>query len=422
MVCQESCLRSRKGGEVKLVVFQSAYSYKTLCERNLLVFATSKDLNGFFEQVITVHASATIEADIASKDRYGKLEVYSHSGGHAFIEAKAGRYWILRKFPLVNFAISQIELMAHLLKLTTGEKNLVIRAEDPRYNGILGYIFTRLKHRPFIVGSWGNPDSLRKYTKTPLQPRVFGTVAREESCERFLLKRADCILVQNVDNFNYAVSYGAKKESVSYFRLGNAIYPSHYLEVGQRKASEKALELLSHPGLKICTISRLERLKLIDHSLKAFHRMKSSTDAHLYLFGEGSERETLIDLARDLGIEDRVHFLGNVDQETLANLLPLIDLVLSPSMGRALTEVALAERPIVAYDIDCHPEIVNNEKSGFLVEYLNIEELSEKGDCILQNPSLAASMGKAAREVAMGLMNPEKLIKEQRQVFLDLLS
>jgi len=407
---------------LKLIVFQSAYTYRVLCNRNLLVFATSKDLDGFFEQVITVHASATIEADGESKDRYGKLEVHRHSGVHTFVEARAGRYWALRKFPLVNFAISQIELMVHLLKLTSGEKNLIIRAEDPRYNGILGYIFTRLKHRPFIVGSWGNPDSLRKYTKAPLQPRVFRTVEREESCERFLLKRANYVLVQNADNLNYAVSYGAKMESVRYFRLGNAIYPSHFLDVGQRKASDKTLELISHPGLKICTISRLEKLKLIDHAIRAFHGMKSSSGAHLYLFGEGSERQTLINLARDLGIEDRVHFPGNVDQETLANLLPLIDLVLSPSMGRALTEVALAERPIVAYDIDCHPEIILNGKSGFLVEYLNIEEMSEKGDFMLQNPSLAASLGKVAREVAMDLMDPEKLISEQRQVFLDLLS
>ena len=410
-----------EGREVKLVVFQSAYSYKTLCERNLLVFATSKDLDGFFKQVITVHASATIEADVENRDRYGKLEVHRHSRIHTFVEARAGRFWSLRKFPLVNFFISQIGLVAYLLKITAGEKKLMIRAEDPRYNGILAYILTRLKRRPFIVGSWGNPDDLRKYLKTPLQPRVFRTVAQEESCERFLLKRANCILVQNEDNLNYVVSYGANRERVNYFRLGNAIYSGHYLEVGQRKLSEKAYELINHPGFKICTISRLEKLKMIDHTIKAFHGLRSSTDAHLYVLGEGSERDALISLARDLGIEDRVHFPGNVDQETLSSLLPLIDLVFSPSMGRALTEVALAEKPIVAYDIDCHPEIVINGKSGFLVKYLSVEEMSEKGDYLLQNPSVAASMGRAAREVAMDLMNPEKLIKEQRQVFLDLL-
>ncbi len=407
---------------MKLIVFQSAYTYKVLCERNLLVFATSKDLDGFFEQVITVHAAATIETDAARKDRYGELEVYKHSLTHTFVEAKAGRYWVLRKFPLLNFALSQIGLIIHLLRVTAGEKNLTVRAEDPRYNGILGLIFARLKRQPFIVGSWGNPDSLRRYTKTPLQPRVFRTVEREETCEQFLLKRASCVMVQNEDNFNYAVSYGAKRLNVKYFRLGNAIYHGHYQEPRQRKASDKDLELISHSGLKVCTISRLEKMKLVDHTIKAFHGMKSSGKSHLYLFGEGRERESLVILARDLGIGDRVHFLGNIDQETLAILLPRIDLVLSPSMGRALTEVALAERPIVAYDIDCHPEIVLDGKSGFLVRYLDIEQMSKKGDHMLENPVFAAGMGRAAREIAIDLMDPEKLIREQRQVFLDLYS
>jgi glycosyltransferase involved in cell wall biosynthesis len=407
---------------LKLLVFQSAYSYRILCERNLLVFATSKDLDGFFEEVITVHAAATIEEDAADKNRYGPLQVYRHSEFHTFVEARAGRYWVLRNFPKANFVLSQIGLMVYLLKITASENNLVVRAEDPRYNGILGYIFTRLKRRPFIVGSWGNPDNLRKFTKTPLQPRIFGTVEREESCERFLLKRASCVMVQNEDNFNYAAAYGAKGQNIKYFRLGNAIYPGHYQEVKLRKRSDRAIDLINHPGFKVCTISRLEKMKMVDHTIMAFQRMNSSEKSHLYVFGEGRERGYLMNLARELGIEDRVHFPGNIDQETLASLLPQIDLVFSPSMGRALTEVALAERPMVAYDIDCHPELVIDGRSGFLVKYLDIEEMSKKGELILQNPSAALRMGKSAREVALDLMDPEKLIKEQRKVFLDLLS
>ena len=406
---------------MKLIVFQSAYSYTTLCERQLLVFATSKDLDGFFERVITVHPAATVELDLASKHRYGKIGVYKHSETHTFVEAKAGRVLALKRFPLANFALGQLGLILFLLRITAFEKNIVVRAEDPRYNGILGFLFTKLKRKPFIVGSWGNPDSLRSYTKTPLQPRVFRNVAQEEACERFLLRRAHCVLVQNEDNLNYAVSYGAHRENVKYFRLGNAIHPQHFQVITDRVASNEALGLIAHPGIKVCTISRLEKLKLIDHVIRAFHVMNLSSEANLYLFGDGSERQALIRLTRDLGIEDRVHFPGNVDQESLANLLPQIDLVLAPSMGRALTEVALAERLIVAYDIDCHPEIVIDGKSGFLVEYLDIEALSQKGKYALQNPSIARNMGRVAREVALDLMNPEKLIKEQRQIFLDLL-
>ena len=406
---------------MKLIVLQSAYPYKALCERNLLDFATSKDLGGFFDTVYTVHAAATVEFGLNSRERYGRIATYTHSPNHIFIEAKFGRYWILRKFSFLNFVLSQIGLIFHLIKLSWGEKDLLIRAEDPRYNGLLGFLLTRVKGLPFIVGSWGNPDSIRKYTGVPLQPRVFRSAKAEASCERFLMKRADCVLVQNEDNFNYAVLYGAKKENVKYFRLGNAIYPGHFAEPESRTFSPGDRAKISREGYKVCTVSRLEKLKIVDHTLKSFKEMKGSIDSQLYIFGDGGERNSLMDLARKLGIGDRTHFLGNVDQETLARLLPHMDLVLSPSMGRALTEVALAGLPIVAYDTDCHPEIVKTGETGILVKYLDIKAMTEAGDYMFENREAAKQMGDAARVLTLDLMNPEKLIQEQRLIFRELI-
>ena len=402
---------------MKLIVIQSAYPYKALCERNLLDFATSKDLDGFFDTVYTVHAAATVEFDVNSRDRYGRIATYRHSPTHTFIEAKIGRYWHLRRFSFLNFVLSQIGLIYYLIKLSWGEKDLLIRAEDPRYNGLLGFLLTRIKRLPFIVGSWGNPDSIRKYTGVPLQPRVFKSAKTEASCERFLMKRADCVLVQNVDNFNYAVLYGARRENVKYFRLGNAIYPGHFSEPGSRTFSPEDRAKISHDDYKVCTVSRLEKLKIVDHTLKSFKEMKGSTNSQLYIFGDGSERNSLMNLARELGIDDRIHFFGNVDQETLARLLPHMDLVLSPSMGRALTEAALAGLPIVAYDTDCHPEIVKTRETGILVKYLNIQAMAEAGDYLFENRAEAKRMGDAARAFTIDLMNPEKLIQEQRMIF-----
>ena len=361
-----------------------------------------------------------MEFDINSRDRYGKIATYRHSPTHIFIEAMFGRYWHLRKFPFVNFVLAQFGLIFHLIKLFWREKDLLVRAEDPRYNGLLGFALTRIMRLPFIVGSWGNPDSIRRYTGEPLQPRVFKSVKTEIFFERFLLKRADCVLVQNEDNFNYAVLYGANKENIKYFRLGNAIYPGHFAEPANRALSLEDRTKINHEGYKVCTISRLEKLKIVNHTLKSFKEMRSAINAHLYIFGDGNERSSLMDLGRELGIDNRIHFLGNIDQETLARLLPQMDLVLSPSMGRALTEVALAGLPIVAYDIDCHPEIVKTNETGILVKYLDIQTMAEAGDYMFDNGVEAKRMGEAARDWALVLMNPEKLIQEQRLIFSDL--
>jgi len=228
-------------------------------------------------------------------------------------------------------------------------------------------------------------------------------------------------MVQNEDNFNYALLYGAKRENVKYFRLGNAIYPGHFAEPESRTLTPGDQVKINHEGYKVCTVSRLEKLKIVDHALKSFGEMKGSINSQLYIFGDGSERNSLMDLGRELGIDDRIHFLGNVDQETLAKLLPQMDLVLSPSMGRALTEAALAGLPIVAYDIDCHPEIVKTGETGILVKYLETQAMADAGDYMFDNRAEAERMGEAARAWTMDLMNPEKLIQEQRLIFGDLM-
>ena len=49
---------------MKLIVIQSAYTYKVLCERNLIDFAISKELNGFFDK-----AQLLVTGKLASGDQ-----------------------------------------------------------------------------------------------------------------------------------------------------------------------------------------------------------------------------------------------------------------------------------------------------------------------------------------------------------------
>jgi glycosyltransferase involved in cell wall biosynthesis len=398
---------------LKLIVIQSAYDYRALCERKLLNFATSKDLGEFFDQVLTVHPASTLELYQNSKERYGRFTTIHHSSRHVFIEGKAGRFWFLRKHEKLNFLLSQMELFYQLFKMIRRNKDFFVRAEDPRYNGILGYLLTRMSSIPFIVGSWGNPDTIRKNSQQPLQPKIFKTTYIEQLCEKFLIRRADCVLVQNEDNFNYARAYGAKEDRIKYFRLGNAIYPGHFVDPNHR-GHELELQL---NGFKICTVSRLEKLKLVDHAIRSFANMKHSNEAQLYIFGDGSERESLITLSHQLGVAHRVHFLGNIDQDKLSKILVRMNLVLSPLMGRALTEVALAGLPIVAYNIDCHPELIKSYETGILVDYLDESAMSLAADHLFENAELAREMGLAARIVALELMDPDKLVQEQRSIF-----
>jgi glycosyltransferase involved in cell wall biosynthesis len=88
----------------------------------------------------------------------------------------------------------------------------------------------------------------------------------------------------------------------------------------------------------------------------------------LLLAGDGSDRARLETLASELGVADRVRFLGLLDQDMLARLAPGC-VVLSPLTGMALFETSMAGCPAIAYDCDSSiAEVVETGVTGMLLE------------------------------------------------------
>jgi teichuronic acid biosynthesis glycosyltransferase TuaC len=95
-------------------------------------------------------------------------------------------------------------------------------------------------------------------------------------------------------------------------------------------------------------------------------------DARLALAGVGEDEAMLQQLAKDLGVADRVHFLGLVAHDLLPQLLCAADVVVLPSSSEGLANVwieALAcGTPLVIPDIGGASEIVRDRTAGRLVE------------------------------------------------------
>ncbi len=87
------------------------------------------------------------------------------------------------------------------------------------------------------------------------------------------------------------------------------------------------------------------------------------------LFGEDAYARSLHDLAAELGVADRVRFLGQRDDVPL--LMRAVDAVVHPSIdpepfGRTLVEAMLARRPLMAADAGAAPEILDGGRAGWL--------------------------------------------------------
>ena len=136
------------------------------------------------------------------------------------------------------------------------------------------------------------------------------------------------------------------------FSGGINIVPAHRVHPTERapmSESDKAALGLDDFSKLLLTVARLEPVKMVGDFVRAFSIVvQKHPDALLILAGQGSERERLQALAEELGIADRVRFLGLISQDVLVRLAPGC-LALSPMTGIALFETSMAGCPAIAY-------------------------------------------------------------------------
>ncbi|MEK7156467.1 MAG: glycosyltransferase, partial [Patescibacteria group bacterium] len=134
-------------------------------------------------------------------------------------------------------------------------------------------------------------------------------------------------------------------EKIRYIPIG--IEPAAYLSPDEARA---ALRLESGTAPRIVTIAELTPNKGLRHGIEAISILKSeNVDVEYFIVGAGEQRAELEDFAAEMEVEDRVHFLGFI--EDAARYLRAFDIFLLPSikegMPYVLPEAAAAGLPII---------------------------------------------------------------------------
>lgn len=152
--------------------------------------------------------------------------------------------------------------------------------------------------------------------------------------------------------------------------------------------------------LVIGTVGRLTRQK--NHGLLldvARALVAQEIRFRLLIAGAGELEDELRAKARRLALEDRVEFLGFV--ENVPAFLQAIDLfVLTSSwegFGYVIIEAGAAGLPTVAFDVSSNPEVVVDGTTGFLVPPEDVEGFVDRVRTLLQDGAMRRRMGAAAR-------------------------
>ncbi len=176
-----------------------------------------------------------------------------------------------------------------------------------------------------------------------------------------------------------------------------------YTPIMEEAARAEARRRLAAPREAILMhLSNFRRVKRVPDVVKVFAQVVRETPAQLVLVGDGPERSAAEWLARDLHIQEKVHFLGK--QERVNELLPLADLLLMPSelesFGLAALEAMACKVPSIATRVGGVPELIDDGVTGLLYPVGDTGAMAQGALSLLGDRPRLEAMRDAGRKTA----------------------
>ncbi len=273
------------------------------------------------------------------------------------------------------------------------------------------------------------PHAITAYlAKQMLHPRPLGVVTTLHGTDITLVGNQP--MFQRITRFGIdvsdrvtAVSHFLRAETLRTFEVRREVRVIHNFvdcdrfrpianECLRRRFAQDDEFLLMHA-------SNFRPVKNIRTLLEVFHRVQSELPAKLVLIGEGPDITFAKRRIEELGMQDRVVFLGN--QECIEELLPLADLFLLPSHHESFGLVALEAMAcgtvVIATAVGGTREVVDDGVNGFVRDPTDVEAWTQVALEILRDPARRARMQVAAREAASERFCRDRLIEEYEEEY-----
>jgi glycosyltransferase involved in cell wall biosynthesis len=214
-----------------------------------------------------------------------------------------------------------------------------------------------------------------------------------------------------------AAASGAPRDKLTVVYEGAEIPPRFTAE--QRQAARKRWGIPGEAPLLGC-VGVLLPDKGQEWLIRALaETRKEFPGAKLLLAGDGPCRKQLESQAQDLGLADAVIFAGFVND--VESAYAALDVFLLPSFFEALNNSLLAamayEIPSIAFHRGALGEIIEDTKSGLLVEAADVPALQAATAAILRDSAYAKSLGAAGRERVQQNFSTEKMTERMIQVY-----
>jgi glycosyltransferase involved in cell wall biosynthesis len=213
----------------------------------------------------------------------------------------------------------------------------------------------------------------------------------------------------------------SKKISVIYNGIDLEKFKS--IDKDQRYEQRKEWEIKQNEIL-VGAIANLKNIKNIDSLIAAAVSLsKGFVDLRFVVVGEGPDRDMLQGLITKKGLTDRFHLVGT--KNDVIPCLAAFDIAVlcskSEGFSNSLIEYMAAGLPIVTSNVGGNAEAITHKETGLLYAINDGNGLVNCLKVLIENPSLAKTLGENARKSAFLRYHKNNYIKNHETFYIDIL-
>lgn len=300
-----------------------------------------------------------------------------------------------------------------LLLLVHKEKIQVISAHWIIPNGFVAALVSKITGTPVVVTIPGSDVYLGK------KNFLFRWMTRVASGQ------AKVIVSNSIRYLEELSSLGIN--SKKFVEIPYGVNINNFINIRRERNAMRRLLNFSPSDRIILAVGRLVEKKGFAYLIKAMSIIdKKGEKARLFIIGDGVEKKSLTQLAKELKIENKVFFLGKISHLDLPKYYALADIYAAASIKDkygnleshtvALFEAIASGLPVVATKLAVSKKYVTDGKNGYRVKDNDAQALALSIIKIINSPSILR-MGQTSTSIAKSYLSYQYCTKEYIKIF-----
>ncbi len=293
-------------------------------------------------------------------------------------------------YPLFHYQPYELALSSKLVKIIKKEKIDILHVHYAIPHAYAGYMAKEMLKQEGI--------------HVPMVTTLHGTDITLVGSHPFY-RPAVSFSINNSDVVT-SVSESLKQDTLRLFEITREIdVVPNFIDFGAETDTftDCQRDLMANEDERIVThVSNFRKVKRISDVIEVFYRLQLEIPSKLLMVGEGPEREAAEERVKELGIEDKVRFLGNSNE--VDKILCFSDLFLLPSeaesFGLAALEAMVNRVPVISSNAGGIPEVNVDGVTGYLSNVGNIADMAQNAIRILEDDDTLAKFKTNARKEA----------------------